>query len=150
MNKYEFIEGLRKSLSAVNDYTFVNDTITYYENYIDTQMRMGRTERDVMEELGDPRLIAKSIKATHTMEETQEYSRDVYQDYHNEYRNGKKARFIFNGREFSLPSWLVKTVTVVILAIAFFLVFTVLRWLSPFIFTGVILYLVLKRFFGKY
>lgn len=150
MNKYEFIEGLRKSLSAVNDYTFVNDTITYYENYIDTQMRMGRTERDVMEELGDPRLIAKSIKATHTAEEEQEYSRDVYPDYHNEYHNGKKTRFIFNGRELSLPSWLVKTVSVVILAVVLFLVFTVLRWLSPFIFTGVILYLVLKRFFGKY
>lgn len=144
MNKNEFIEGLRKSLSAVNDYTFVNDTITYYENYIDTQMRTGRTERDVMDELGDPRLIAKSIKATHTTEEAQEYSRDAYQDYHNEYRN------VFNGREFSLPSWLVKAVTIIILAVVFFLVFTVLRWLSPFIFTGVVLYLILKSFFGKY
>lgn len=150
MNKNEFIEGLRKSLSAVNDYTFVNDTIMYYENYIDTQIRMGRTERDVMEELGDPRLIAKSIKATHTTEERQEYSQDVYRGYHDEYRDASKTRFSFNGREFSLPSWLVKIVTVLVLAVVLSLLLTVLRWLSPFIFIGFILYHILKRFFGKY
>lgn len=150
MNKKEFIEGLQRSLSSVNDYAFVNDTIAYYDNYIDSQIRMGRTEADVMAELGDPRLIAKSIKATYTTDEQQEYSQDVYQDYQNGYRNGKKTRISFNGRELSLPSWLVKAVTIIILAVAFFLVFTVLRWLSPFIFTGVLLYLILKSFFGKY
>lgn len=144
------MEGLQRSLSSVNDYTFVNDTIAYYDNYIDSQIRMGRSEKDVMAELGDPRLIAKSIKATYTAEEQQEYSQEDYQDYRNGYRNGRKTRFSFNGREFSLPSWLVRVVTIIILTVVLFLVFTVLRWLSPFIFTGVILYLILKIFFGKY
>ena len=60
MNKKEFIDGLRRSLSSINDYSFVNDTISYYENYIDSQMRMGKSEQEVMEELGDPRLIASA------------------------------------------------------------------------------------------
>ena len=61
MNKQEFIEQLRRNLSSINDYTFVNDTISYYENYIESQIRMGKSEEEVMEELGDPVMIAHTI-----------------------------------------------------------------------------------------
>lgn len=64
MTKIEFTETLRRSISAVNDYKFVNDTVDYYLNYIETEVRKGRTEEDVLTELGDPRLIAKSILAS--------------------------------------------------------------------------------------
>ena len=63
MNKLQFVELMRRSLSSIDDYTFVNDTVAYYENYIETQMRTGKSEEQVMQELGDPRLIAKSILA---------------------------------------------------------------------------------------
>lgn len=149
MTKQEFIEGLRRSLSSINDYTFVNDTISYYENYIESQIRMGKTEADVMEELGDPRLIAKSIKATRVSEEDeneQNFSQEAYTEKH----HFPKTMFSFNGKEIRMPSWLVKTIAIIILMVVFFLVFTVLRWLSPFIFMGLVAYFVYKVFFGKY
>ena len=97
MSKQEFIEGLRRSISSINDYTFVNDTISYYENYIESQIRMGRTEMEVMEELGDPRLIAKSIKATHVSEEEdgeQNYSQNDY----TQKQSFPNALFQFDGK----------------------------------------------------
>lgn len=149
MSKQEFIDGLRRSLSSINDYTFVNDTVSYYENYIESQIRMGRMETEVMEELGDPRLIAKSIRATHVSDEEggeQNYSRSDYTE-NKRFTNGL---FQFNGKDIRLPSWLLKAIIIIVLIVVFFLVFTLLRWLSPFIFMGLIAYLVYKTFFGKF
>ena len=149
MNKQEFIDGLRRSLSSIDDYAFVNDTISYYENYIESQIRMGRIESEVMEELGDPRLIAKSIKATHVSddEETQQtYSQNEY----GQNSQFPKTMFSFNGKDIHMPSWLIKVLSIILLIVVFFLIFTVLRWLSPFIFMGLVAYLVYKTFFGKY
>ena len=49
MNKIEFVEQMRRSLSSIDDYTYVNDTIAYYENYIESQIRMGKSEEQVMQ-----------------------------------------------------------------------------------------------------
>lgn len=35
--------------------------VSYYQEYIEIEMRKGRTEKEVMEELGSPRLLARSI-----------------------------------------------------------------------------------------
>ncbi len=64
MNKVEFIDMLRRHISEVGDPAFVNDTIDYYQDYIDTAIRKGSSEEDVLAGLGDPRLIAKSIVAS--------------------------------------------------------------------------------------
>lgn len=149
MNKQEFIEGLRRSLSSLNDYTFVNDTISYYENYIESQIRMGKTEEEVMAQLGDPRLIAKSIKATHVSEEDAE-DQEFNQERYGEAQHFPKTTFSFNGKEIRMPSWLLKTISIIILVVVFWLVFTVLRWLSPFIMMAVVAYVLYKTFFGKY
>ena len=152
MNKQEFVDSLRRNLSVINDYNFVNDTIAYYENYIETQIRMGKTEQQVMQELGDPRLIAKSIKATHISEETDE--QNDYREFEQESYSGRNRMpssvFHFNGRQIRMPSWLVKIIVTIVLILAFFVLFTVLRWLSPFIFMGFIAYMVYRAFFGKY
>ena len=152
MNKQEFIDSLRRNLSSINDYNFVNDTIAYYENYIETQMRMGKTEQQVMRELGDPRLIAKSIKATHVSEDTEE--QNGYKEYEENKRfDGRRladAVFSFNGRQIRMPSWLMTIIKTVIFLFVFFIFFTVLRWLSPFILMGLIAYFIYRTFFGKY
>ena len=64
MNKVEFIDMLRRHIADVGDPAFINDTVIYYQDYIDTAIRKGRSEEDVLSELGDPRLIAKSIVAS--------------------------------------------------------------------------------------
>ena len=152
MNKQEFIDSLRRNLSSIGDYNFVNDTISYYENYIETQIRMGQTEEQVMQQLGDPRLIAKSIKATHISEEDDEQS--GYQEFEQNKYSGRHhfadTMLRFNGKQIRMPSWLLKAMTIIVLLFVFFVIFTVLRWLSPFIFMGLVAYWVYRTFFGKY
>ena len=41
--------------------------LEYYSSYIDDEVRKGKTEEEVLEALGDPRLIAKTIVQTYVM-----------------------------------------------------------------------------------
>ena len=145
MNKQEFIESLRKSLVSINDYEFVNDTISYYENYIEAEIRMGKTEEEVMQQLGDPRLIAKSIRATR-MEENEYEQGNGSREYHEESTSEKIRRTLLNinGRELRIPSWLLKILTILIVGVVLFLVFTILRWMMPFIIMATIGYMLYK------
>ena len=61
MDKTEFLNQLRASLNGRMDAEEVADNLRYYEEYINGQLRLGRTESEVMASLGSPRLIARSI-----------------------------------------------------------------------------------------
>lgn len=61
MNRGEFLQGLQKALSGQIPPTAVQENLRYYDEYIRTETGKGRTESEVMEELGDPRLIARTI-----------------------------------------------------------------------------------------
>ena len=67
MNKEAFIDTLRRALyGKVSDYE-LTDHVSYYEDYIRQEMNRGRSEQEVLEELGDPRLIARTILETSGM-----------------------------------------------------------------------------------
>ena len=70
MSKQEFIEKLRSSLSGQIPGRMVEENVAYYEDYINYQIRLGQSEDMVMQSLGDPRLIAKSIITANADEET--------------------------------------------------------------------------------
>ena len=61
MSKQEFLETLRKVLARELSENEVADNINYYWNYIEQQIASGKTEEQVLQELGDPRLIARTI-----------------------------------------------------------------------------------------
>lgn len=61
MNKTEFLQGLQSALSGNVPPETVWENLRYYSDYIRSEVQKGRSERDVMEELGDPRLIARTI-----------------------------------------------------------------------------------------
>ena len=61
MSKIEFLDQLRQSLNGRVVQRQVEDILKYYEDYIDSQMRSGKSEAEVMAPLGSPRLIARSI-----------------------------------------------------------------------------------------
>lgn len=62
MTKSEFLDGLRRALFSTNSESLINENIAFYSSYIDEEVRKGRSEEEVLDELGDPRLIARSIK----------------------------------------------------------------------------------------
>lgn len=61
MSKQQFIDGLRAALNGRVSSGLVTENVNYYEDYINTEIRKGRTEEEVMKSLGDPRLIARTI-----------------------------------------------------------------------------------------
>ena len=67
MTKQEFIEGIGRSLKAKIDDVEYMKQFEYYSAYIDDEVRKGKTEEEVLEALGDPRLIAKTIVQTYVM-----------------------------------------------------------------------------------
>ena len=62
MSREEFLKQLKESLSMSLEKVAVNEQLDYYDKYISDEINKGRSEKDVLDELGDPRLIAKTIK----------------------------------------------------------------------------------------
>lgn len=63
MNRQEFVAELRRAMSGSFSAAEIEDTAAYYEDYITMQIKKGKSEEEVLRELGSPRLIAKSMKA---------------------------------------------------------------------------------------
>ncbi|URW87338.1 DUF1700 domain-containing protein [Blautia wexlerae] len=77
MNRKEFLEILRSQLAGQMQEGKAAAHIRYYEDYIQSQVRGGRSEQEVLQELGDPHLIAKTLIDTDdgsTQEDYGEYS----------------------------------------------------------------------------
>ena len=64
MTKREFLESLRLALGGRVTSAQLTENLEYYEDYINTETRKGREEGEVLSELGDPRLIARTIVET--------------------------------------------------------------------------------------
>lgn len=62
MSREEFLKVLKESLSMSLEKDAINAQIDYYDKYISDEIKKGRNEKEVLDELGDPRLIAKTIK----------------------------------------------------------------------------------------
>lgn len=77
MSKNEFIQGLEAALSGNVPPETVRENLIYYRDYIRTELEKGRTEQDIMDELGDPRLIARTI-----MDTTPGAEEGAFESYH--------------------------------------------------------------------
>lgn len=61
MTRQEFLDELRIALQGEISQSGINKHLQYYDNYIMEEARKGKTEQQVMEALGSPRLIAKTL-----------------------------------------------------------------------------------------
>ena len=61
MTTREFIMLMESSLRGEVSEAVIQENINYYEGYIREQIAAGRNEQEVLEMLGDPRLIARTI-----------------------------------------------------------------------------------------
>lgn len=69
MTKYEFLQNLQRELSGKISVSAVQDQINYYSQYIDGEVSAGKSEQEVVSELGDPWIIAKTILGASDNEE---------------------------------------------------------------------------------
>lgn len=61
MRKAEFLQELRESLQGEVSAAVIEENVNYYDSYISQEAASGRREEDVLDEIGSPRLIAKTI-----------------------------------------------------------------------------------------
>lgn len=61
MGKLEFLQKLSERLAEELPRSVVLSNLKYYESYIDGEVAKGRSVSAVMEELGDPYMIARTI-----------------------------------------------------------------------------------------
>ena len=64
MSKAEFLQGLRNELEGRVPYSVIQENLNYYDSYISKETAGGTPEEAVIEALGGPRIIARTIVET--------------------------------------------------------------------------------------
>lgn len=129
MDRYEFISILRTALTGKVPATTVEDNVRYYEEYIEVQLRQGKSEEEILSALGDPRLLAKTIiEANKFAEGAETYGGDSYGEIPLD-GSGKSFRQWYQER----PQWLHTIMSILMIMFVLFFAFTVLQALFPFI-----------------
>ena len=159
MNKYEFVTELQKYLTGKVSTYKLQDLTRYYQDYIDTEIKKGRTEEEVIASLGDPRLLAKSIVTAQRNADTT-WEEERSEGYANEMGRDqeKRTHFMYNGKE--VPKWklwLYGILAIIAVFAVFALVGRVLgfafvlffRYIFPFLMPIAAFYLIYVLFFGK-
>lgn len=133
MTKEEFLENLSVSLSGKVRTAIVMENVSYYEDYINTEVRKGKTEEEVLETLGDPRLIAKTI--VETSPRTPEAERNQDGSF---FQNGARGGQEYGQRgevrsrgSLRVPLWLWAILAVVVAVLVVSAVFSILSAILP-------------------
>lgn len=61
MNKEEFLSQLRTALNGNIDSALVQENMEYYSRYIDEEVGKGKSEAQVLQMLGEPWILARTI-----------------------------------------------------------------------------------------
>jgi len=110
MNREEFLQGLQNALSGEVPQNVVQENLRYYDDYIRGERQKGRTEEDVMSELGDPRLIARTIVDTTPGAGEGAYEESVSYDNAGSEQTGGNSRIHY----YDLSKWYWKLLGIVI------------------------------------
>lgn len=140
MTKQEFLEELKNALSGEVSPEIMMDSYRYYANYIEEELRRGRTEEEILEELGKPSLIARSIIAAQSGERVAdvEYTEDgrtksiKRRDYA---KQKESADYVRKEFVFDFNSWYAKVLYIAILVLLVLLVYSIIKGLFWIFFT---------------
>lgn len=144
MSKQEFLDRLKSALNGRVAPGLVVENINYYEDYINMEIRKGKTEEEVLKLLGDPRLIARTIIDTNGSEEkAQNWSANDDMAGYREKDYGRK-QFLVNGRQ--IPGWLLTLLVILIVVLILSLIFSVLSFLAPVIIPIMVVLFLVKLF----
>ena len=117
MNRTEFLDTLRSQLSGQMHEGKVAAHVRYYEDYIQSQVRSGRDEQQVLDELGDPRLIARTLLDTDVDNGQLDY--EEYSTYSDDAQNTQSSSRN-HVHVWRFDTWYSKLLGVVILLIVVF------------------------------
>ena len=159
MDRNEFVSTLRAVLTGEVPASVVEDNVRYYDAYISQEIAGGKSEKEVLEMLGDPRLIARTIIDTQGQGSgnsgSYEYS---YAQEDPEQNKGFHAELNEDGgvdlkyRHFNLNTWygrlLITIILIVVLSLVFMIVGGILSWILPIILPVLLILWIIRIFFG--
>lgn len=131
MDRREFLDILQNQLAGQMHEGKIAAHLRYYEDYIQSQVMKGRSEQEVLTELGDPRLIARTLLDTDTdngAASYEEYSTgdpDFYQESY-----GADGR---HGHSFQDKPWYEKLLSLVILIAIICVLIRIIGFIIPFL-----------------
>lgn len=140
MTKEQFMMELEQSLQGEVSAYELSDSLTYYRQYFEDEIRNGKSEEDVIRELGSPRLIARSIIDAHGNEgaasgnsgyEDSDYREGSYNNYGSSYDSERGDIESSGQRGGTLQNAGRMIMTIIISALIFFVVLFLLRALLP-------------------
>ena len=132
MNRTEFLETLRGQLLTEMTPIQAASHVQYYEDYITGQTAAGRSEEEILVQLGDPRLIAKTIMDTGSQGSDHSHSYESSAGTYDE--SAKESRPYGRKRLFAsvdLSTWYGKMIVILMSAAILFLLITILSALVP-------------------
>lgn len=158
MSTREFLTQLDSSLRGEVSEAVIQENMNYYEGYIREQVAAGRDEREVLEMLGDPRLIARTIIDTNGGDGSyQTESRSSYSSYNQsskqyEDRSSSAEHGGFHIHHVDGTKWYVKALLIaipillicLIVSIVMGILGLIVRFAVPIIIILVVIYLVKK------
>lgn len=170
MSKSEFLDKLRVSLNGKVSPSLVEENIRYYNEYIQSQIAGGRSEEEVMEHLGDPRLIARTIVQTNGSSEgdaeSTSYRETIYDDgSYSGYGESSRGSYSgsydsnagsgYNGGYYNephevkvrnVPGWLAALLVILVVVCVLGLVFSLISFMMPLIIPILIVLFLVKLF----
>lgn len=157
MTKQEFLHELQAALQGELDQAAVNENIRYYDNYIMEESRKGKSEAEVMEQLGNPRLIAKTL--IDTSEQFGTAGGDYYSEGYGEQGFGENKGFRADYSEQSgwdvrlgglkLNTWYGKLILILIAVLLIVIVANVVAFLLPILVPIILLLLIYSLVSGR-
>lgn len=135
MTENEFLQILNEQLTGQMPVSAAASHIEYYRNYIHDEIRKGHKEDDILKNLGDPRLIARTIL------DTSPYTADYKYSTYPEGGNPSSADSVYSGSGFGqsrerrcrldLTTWYGRMIVIGIAAVVIILLFILLGILIP-------------------
>ena len=61
MNKDEFLRRLEDALSGEVPASVIRENLNYYADYLSQELGKGRTMDEIIEEIGEPNIVARTI-----------------------------------------------------------------------------------------
>lgn len=149
MYRTEFLGILKSQLSGQMQEGKVAAHLRYYEDYIQSKVRSGINEEEVIETLGDPRLIAKTLLDTdidngiyeEEASSSQGYSQSSYSSQ-NSVPHSSANRWY---KKLDLSTWYGKLIVIAVAALVIFLLVTVLTAVAPFFIALAVILFVLTK-----
>lgn len=137
MTRAEFLGELRETLSGNMSESEVQSNLAYYSSYIDDEVRKGKTEEEVLEELGSPFAIAKTLLRPY------ENEGKTYEEETKEIR--REGQPVDDSTKKIITIVIVVAIGIIILSMLFGLLAFVIRYAVPISAIVLVVYFLKKR-----